>query len=36
LTGGFSVPATDLEAGMSRLLTDLDNYYMLLLSGRPD
>lgn len=29
LTGGFSVPANDLEAGMSRLLTDLDNYYLL-------
>jgi VWFA-related protein len=29
LTGGFSVPATDLESGMNRLLTDLDNYYML-------
>lgn len=29
MTGGFSVPARDLDAGMSRLLTDLDNYYML-------
>jgi VWFA-related protein len=28
-TGGFSVPSTDLEAGMTRLLTDLDNYYLL-------
>ncbi|HKW01551.1 MAG TPA: VWA domain-containing protein [Vicinamibacterales bacterium] len=29
LTGGFAVPANDLEAGMNRLLTDLDNYYIL-------
>jgi VWFA-related protein len=29
MTGGFNVPAGNLDAGMSRLLTDLDNYYML-------
>jgi VWFA-related protein len=29
MTGGFSVPARELDAGVSRLLTDLDNYYML-------
>lgn len=28
-TGGFAVPATDLTTGMARLLTDLDNYYIL-------
>src|SRR6185295_2205328 len=28
-TGGFAIPATDLEAGMARLLADLDNYYLL-------
>ncbi|MFI5177145.1 MAG: VWA domain-containing protein [Vicinamibacterales bacterium] len=28
-TGGFAVHANDLEAGMQRLLADLDNYYLL-------
>ena len=28
-TGGFAVPSSDLTTGMRRLLTDLDNYYML-------
>ena len=28
-TGGFAVHANDLEAGMARLLADLDNYYLL-------
>ncbi len=28
-SGGFAVRSTDLEAGMARLLTDLDNYYLL-------
>jgi hypothetical protein len=28
-TGGFAVHANDLEAGMARLLADLDNYYVL-------
>ena len=28
-TGGFAVHANDLEAGMAKLLTDLDNYYLL-------
>ena len=28
-TGGFAVHANDLEAGMAKLLADLDNYYLL-------
>ena len=28
-TGGFAVPSTNLADGMARLLTDLDNYYIL-------
>jgi hypothetical protein len=28
-TGGFAVPSSDLAGGMARLLTDLDNYYIL-------
>jgi VWFA-related protein len=28
-TGGFSIQASDVDAGMSRLITDLDNYYLL-------
>jgi VWFA-related protein len=28
-TGGFAVRSSDLADGMTRLLTDLDNYYML-------
>ena len=28
-TGGFAVPATDLDAGLGRIIADLDNYYLL-------
>ncbi len=28
-TGGFSIRASDMDAGMTRLVTDLDNYYLL-------
>jgi VWFA-related protein len=28
-TGGFSIRASDMDAGMTRLITDLDNYYLL-------
>jgi hypothetical protein len=28
-TGGFAIRASDMDAGMTRLLTDLDNYYLL-------
>jgi VWFA-related protein len=28
-TGGFFIGASDIDAGMTRLITDLDNYYLL-------
>lgn len=28
-TGGFSIRASDVDAGMTRLIADLDNYYLL-------
>ena len=28
-TGGFFIHASDVDAGMTRLITDLDNYYLL-------
>ena len=28
-TGGFSIRASDMDAGMTKLISDLDNYYLL-------